>query len=70
MNLADFAESKGALSMVFVQLRDHSQKDEFKRLFKVLDGKRIGKKGMKAMMKDDDILAYIHKYALYEVALN
>lgn len=44
--------------------------DEFKRLFKVLDGKRIGKKGMKAMMKDDDILAYIQKYALYEVALN
>jgi len=65
MNLANFAESKGALSMVLVLLRDHSQKDDFKKLFKVLDGKRVGKKGMKAMMGEDDLLSYIEKYALY-----
>lgn len=27
LNIADFAENKGAQSMVFVQLRDHVQKD-------------------------------------------
>jgi len=52
MNLADFAESKDATSLVFVQMRDHSQKDNFKKLFKVLDGKRVNKKGMKSMLNE------------------
>jgi len=69
MNLANFAESKGALSMVLVLIRDHCEKDDFKKLFKVLDGKRVGKKGMKSMMGEEDILSYIEKYALYQVAL-
>lgn len=70
MNLASFAEGRGASSMVMVQSRDHCQKNEFKRLFKVLDAKRVGKKGMKEMMNEDHILEYITKYSLYQVDLN
>jgi len=55
--------------MILVLIRDHCEKDDFKKLFKVLDGKRVGKKGMKAMMGEEDILSYIEKYALYQVAL-
>jgi len=70
LNIAVFAENKGAKSMVFVQLRDHVQKDQFKRLFKVLDAKRVGKRELKTMIKnEDDSAAMIHKYALYSVAL-
>jgi len=37
----------------------------------VLDAKRVGKKGMKSMMKEEeDLAAMIHKYALYSVDLN
>jgi len=69
MNLANFAESKGAKSMVFVLLRDHCQKDDFKRMFKVLDGRRVGKKGMKQMMNEEDLHSYMKKYALYSIDL-
>jgi len=69
MNLANFAETKGAQEMIFVLMRDHCQKDEFKRMFKVLDGKRVGSKGMKAMMNEQDLHAYMKKYALYSIKL-
>jgi len=36
----------------------------------VLDGKRIGKKGMKSMMQEEDMEHYIQKFALYSVELN
>lgn len=44
--------------------------DEFKRLFKVVDCKRIGKKGMKSMMNEENLQSYMKKYALYSVELN
>jgi hypothetical protein len=36
----------------------------------VLDAKRIGKRGMKSMMMEEDLPTMIHKYALYSVDLN
>jgi len=49
LNLANYAEEKLASKMILILTRDHLQKHEFKRLFKVLDAKRIGKKGMKEL---------------------
>ena len=39
--------------------------DEFKRLFQVLDAKRVHKKGMQEMMGGDKLAEYMEKYALY-----
>jgi len=47
MNLANFAEKSGAKQIVLVQQREHEQKDQFRKLFKVMDAKRVGKKAMK-----------------------
>jgi len=49
MNLANFAELNGAISMVLVQNREHHQKESFRKLFKVLDAKRVKKSGLKEM---------------------
>jgi len=53
LNLANFAEEKSAQKMILILNREHHQKNEFKRLFKVLDAKRIGKKGMKELYHED-----------------
>jgi len=37
MNIVDFAEKAGAKSLVFMQSRDHVEKDSFRKLFTVLD---------------------------------
>jgi len=70
LNLANFADKNGATKMILIQNRDHCQKDEFKRLFKVVDGKRVGKKGMKEMMNEEYLHDYMRKYALYQVEIN
>jgi len=38
-------------------------------IFKVLDAKRVGKKGMREMMRSENIAKYIKKYALYKIEL-
>jgi len=53
LNLANFAEERFASKMILILNRDHFQKNEFKRLFKVLDAKRVGKKGMKELYNED-----------------
>lgn len=65
MNLVGFAEKSGATQMILVQTRNHPQKDNFKRLFSVLDAVRVNKKRMGEMMGKEDILEYIEKFALY-----
>jgi len=59
MNLANYAEKNGATSMILVQSRNHVQKNEFRKLFKVLDAKRVMKKGMKEMMTEERITDWI-----------
>jgi len=70
MNLVTFAESKGAVNMTFIQTRDHCQKGDFKKLFKVLDAIRVNKKGMKEILRAEKISSYVKQYALYQVDLN
>jgi hypothetical protein len=41
MNLANFAEDKGAEEMFFILNRFHPQKSRFDKMFKVLDAERI-----------------------------
>lgn len=55
MNLVNFAEKQHAKKLVLIQDRAHTQKDKFRKLFKVLDAKRVGKNGMKDMMTEENI---------------
>jgi len=43
MNLCNFAENRGALSMVIVLDRNHHQKHDYLRMFKVIDAERLSK---------------------------
>jgi len=69
MNLVGFAEKSCAKQMVLVQTRAHPQKDQFKRLFTVLDAIRVNKKHMEEMMAKEKIVEYIDKFALYAIDL-
>lgn len=69
LNLANFAESNGAKQMVFVQFRDHVQKVQFQKLFKVLDANRVSKRGMQELMGNDRLEDNIEKYAVYKIDL-
>jgi len=70
MNLVGFAEKAGAYQLILVQTREHPQKDQFKRLFQVLDASRVGKKGMEKLMGGENKLhEYIERYALYQIDL-
>lgn len=69
MNIVTYAESNGAKNLVLIQTRDHSQKDEFRKLFKVLDAKRVNKKGMNEMMTTQRLDEWVEKYALYKIDL-
>lgn len=69
LNIVQFAETAGASSLVIVQNRDHAQKDQYRKLFTVLDAKRVGKSGMKNMLTQERISEWIEQYALYELDL-
>jgi len=56
--------------MILVNLRDHVQKMQFQKLFKVLDGERVSKRGMQEMMGSDRLDEYIEMYALYRIDLS
>jgi len=70
MNLVSFAEKKGACSLILIQNRDHCQKENFRKLFSVLDAHRVGKSGMTKMMTEEKLQEWIDIYALYQIELN
>ena len=43
--------------------------EQFKRLFTVLDAKRVGKTGMAALLTKDRLKDWINKFALYQIEL-
>jgi len=53
MNLSNYAEKNGASCAIFIQSRNHAQKKEFRKLFKVIDAKRVKLSGMKEMIIPD-----------------
>lgn len=69
MNLVSFAENQGAKQMVLLCMREHPQKDQFQRLYKVLDAERVSKRGMKEIMGEDGLEENALKYSLYRIAL-
>lgn len=69
LNLVSFAENQGAKQMVLLCNREHPQKDQFQRLYKVLDAERVSKRGMKELMGEDGLEENALKYAVYKIAL-
>ncbi|CDW84047.1 UNKNOWN [Stylonychia lemnae] len=69
MNLVNFAEKAGSQKMILIQDRDHRQKDQFQKLFKVLDAHRVSKRGMEEMIQADQLNECIESYALYRIDL-
>jgi len=72
LNLVNFAEKAGSTKMILVQNRDHVQKDQFQKLFKVLDAHRVSKRGMEELMNTegaDKINDLVGKYAVYRIDL-
>jgi hypothetical protein len=55
--------------MVLICNREHTQKDQFQRLFKVLDAERVSKRGMKELMGEDGLEENALRYAVYRIAL-
>ena len=69
LNLVNFAENQGAKQMVLICNREHTQKDQFQRLFKVLDAERVSKRGRKELMGEDGLEENALRYAVYRIAL-
>jgi len=69
LNLVNFAEKQHAKKLVLIQDRAHTQKDQFRKLFKVLDAKRVGKNGMKEMMTEENLSEWMEIYAVYQIEL-
>jgi len=69
LSLTNFAEAQGAENVVLIQFRDHAQKVQFQRLFKVLDAERMNKREMEAVVGPAKIDEYVEKYALYKIEL-
>lgn len=70
MNLVDFAEKAGATSIILIQTRAHPQKNEFHRLFKVLDAERMHKADMSSIFCREKLAHVIEKYALHTIKLD
>ena len=69
LNLVSFAENQGAKQMILLCNREHPQKDQFQRLYKVLDAERVSKRGMKELMGEEGLEENALKYAVYKIAL-
>lgn len=54
---------------MLVQVRDHVQKVQFRKLFKVLDAKRVSKKGMTEILTEEKITEKFEQFALYQIEL-
>lgn len=70
LNLTNFAENAGAIKIVLVQFREHLQKSQFQKLFKVLDAERCSKRGMQELMGSENLQENVEKYALYRISLD
>lgn len=53
MNLTNFAEKHNAKDVVFLLDREHKQKNEYRRMFRVIDAKRLGTDNVTSLLKQD-----------------
>jgi len=69
LNLVDFAEKAGCNKLFLVIDRDHPQKDQFQKVFKVVDAQRVSKRGMEELMTAEKLQEWIENYAVYRLEL-
>lgn len=53
LNLCDFAESHGAVRMVFLLDQDHEETKEYHRMFSVIDAVRMSNDSVKVLVRSD-----------------
>lgn len=53
MNLCDFAENQCAKSVIFLLDREHIQKNEYKRMFQVVDVVRLNKDSVAHLIRKE-----------------
>jgi len=68
MNLANLAEAKGANEMYLILNRDHCQKSQFNRMFKMIDAERVNSASVQDLIKKD-LLAKVLDVAFYKISL-
>jgi len=69
LNLVNFGQNLGATNMVLIMNREHTQKDQFQKLFKVLDAHRLSKRSMQELMGSEQLDENVEKYAVYRISL-
>jgi hypothetical protein len=69
LNLVNFAQNLGATNMVLIMNREHAQKDQFQKLFKVLDAHRLSKRSMQELMGSEQLDENVENYAVYRISL-
>jgi len=69
LNLVNFAQNLGATNMVLIINREHTQKDQFQKLFKVLDAHRLSKRSMQELMGSEQLDENVENYAVYRISL-
>lgn len=68
MNLCNFAEDKGATSIILILDKEHNQKKEYRRMFKVIDADRIRTSQVKSLLKEDQMKATA-EYSFFQMEL-
>lgn len=69
LNLVNFGQNLGATNMVLIMNREHTQKDQFQKLFKVLDAHRLSKRSMQELMGSEQLDENVENYAVYRISL-
>jgi len=67
-NLADFAESKNAESIIFILNRSHFQKSYYDKMFKVIDAAQLFDVNVQDLIKKD-LIAKVLEVQFYKMAL-
>lgn len=68
MNLANFAEKKGAQDMYLILDKEHVQLKQFKRMFKVIDAERVSSASVQDLIRKD-LVAKDLDIAFYKINL-
>lgn len=67
-NLADFAESKNAESIIFILNRSHFQKSYYDKMFKVIDAAQLFDVNVQDLIKKD-LIAKVLEVQFYKMTL-
>jgi hypothetical protein len=68
MNLANFAEKKGAQDMYLILDKEHVQLKQYKRMFKVIDAERVTSADLQGLIRKDAVAKELD-LAFYKINL-